>query len=259
MMANKRKNRKGRQRNTVKPKTAAQIGDEIRTQIRIIIQQYDHLKSPLKTIPEVQPDGQTMYRIDGADSYELLQDRILDFAGSVWQLKDRLKKYASLMTLDLRNRDASGNPLKTDIEAEAPKSLALMLCADLWTDEKHAEHNNRSGFAPKFNGMSLPGIDGIAYDGGSKLGRFYRKTADPVPYKVEVIDHTHTYSFGHAVDLIIEAFHYWIPLLRQFECLSPRHPESHFILDAFDRIDADVKANQKVRETRPKTPYMPAT
>src|SRR5262245_49880380 len=128
----KRRNRKGRKSGSHNSKTADQIGAEIRTQIRSIILQCEHLKAPLKTVTEVQPNSETMYRIEGADSYERLQDQILDFAGSVWQLKDRLKKYADLMKLDLRATDATGKSVKTNIETDAPKSLALMVCADLW-------------------------------------------------------------------------------------------------------------------------------
>ncbi|HEV2292268.1 MAG TPA: hypothetical protein VGR35_00335 [Tepidisphaeraceae bacterium] len=186
-------------------KTAEQVAHELKTQIRVIIRQYDQMKQRLGTVAEPTNDPQrpVQYRVIGADSPELLMDQMLDFAGSVWQFKDRLKKYVDLAKLDLREPTGAGKGTPTTIEAAAKQSLPLMICADLYNHEKHSECDTRSGYPPKLNGVELQKIDGMMWSSETVSGRAIVNTPRPVEWSIEIVSGDSSSSFGSAVKTII--------------------------------------------------------
>src|SRR5688572_15077289 len=73
----------------------AAVAEKLRAAIRSITRDWKSLREPLPVdeIGGELPKGCQRYRVRGGDSFEELQERIIQFAGRVWQLKDGLIKW----------------------------------------------------------------------------------------------------------------------------------------------------------------------
>jgi hypothetical protein len=74
---------------------AKSVGEMLRVALRSIIRDWQTLREPLPVdeITTPLPTGAQRFRIRGAESYEELQERVIEFAGRVWQLKDGIIKW----------------------------------------------------------------------------------------------------------------------------------------------------------------------
>ena len=230
------------------------LASEIKEELRSIIRQWDKLHKPLRCSEKVNvPEGSPCYRIEGAQSYEELQELVLRFAGSVWQLKDRFKSWVTVKGLKLREAESNGKQGKTYIgkeakdviEKEAGKSLNLLLCADLTNTKKHGKLNRpRTKYLPILNGISLDtqrsGVIGIKYDGASKSGDIVAANPEPVPCRIEILSGDGKYCFGDAVVVITRGFGHWTPFIRQLGVLGD-DSESRWISDNLCRIEEYIE------------------
>ncbi len=216
---------------------------EIKKELRSIIRQWNKLHKPLRCSEKVNvPEGAPCYRIEGAQSYEELHELLLRFAGSVWQLKDRLKLLVKAKGLELRETVSNGKQARTSIEKMVTKSPNLLLCADLYNTKKHGKLNHpRTNFSPILNGISFDtsksGVIGINYDGqASRTGDIVATNPEPVSCRIEILSGDGKNCFGDAVVVITRGFGYWIPVIRQLGVLGDE-PESRWIADNLCRIE----------------------
>jgi len=243
----KRKRKLGnKSRKQITPQESQCLADEIKEELRSIIRQWDKLHKPLQCSEKVShlPENHPHYRIEGAQSPDELKELILRFAGSVWQLKDRLKLWVEAKGLELRETTANGVQ-----EASLEKSLNLLLCADLYNAKKHGKLNHpRTTFSPTLSGVSFDtsksGVVGIYYDGkASKMGDFLATNPEPVPYRVKILSGDGKVCFGDAVVVITRGFGYWIPLIRQLGILM-EDLESKWIAENLSRIEEYIKQTE---------------
>lgn len=233
------------------------VGEKLRAALRSIIRDWLALCKPLpvdEIMPQL-PTGACDFRVRGAESHEELQERVIQFAGRVWQLKDGLIRWLRMQpSLRMVFSDAatgarliemSGQDAKRMIEEAAELCLPLLLCADLYNTHKHYDDCNRSGYQPFLNGVqfdtSQAGVCGISYDGTRVKGDMTVSKPIPVPIRIEVHSRNHPVNFGDAVIVVGRAFCYWIPLIRQIDLLSPSAVRDEAILHDLDVVEEDVK------------------
>jgi hypothetical protein len=222
------------------------LADAIKEELRSIIRQWDKLHKPLRCSEKVSPfsEGSPRYRIEGAQSFEELEELILRFAGSVWHLKDRLNQWVKIK--ELKEIAANGEQKEISIEQMAKESQNLLLCADLYNMKKHGKfgRNPKTTFSPILNGVSFDttksNVIGICYDGASKMGDILATNPELVPYRVEILSGDHKRRFGNAVVVITRGFGYWIPLLRQLGILRD-DLESKWIMENLSRVEEYIK------------------
>lgn len=219
------------------PQSTENLAGEIKKELRSIIRQWKKLHKPLRCSEKVNvPEGTPPYRIEGAQSYEELQELILRFAGSVWQLKDRLKLWVKAKGLELRETVSNGKQARTSIEEAVKKSPNLLLCADLYNTKKHGKLDcPRTDYSPILSGVSFDtsksGVIGINYDGqASMTGDIVATNSEQVPFRIEILSGDGKNCFGDAVVVITRGFGYWIPVIRQLGVLGD-DPESKWITD----------------------------
>ena len=198
--------------------------------------------------------GAQRFRVRGADSYEELQERVLELAGRVWQLKDGLIEWLKTQPkLEMEVADtntgcklvgAGGGDVRTTIEEAAELCVPLLLCADLYNTYKHYDDCNRSRRHPFLNGVqfdtSTSGVCGIHYDGARKTGDITVANRNPVKFRIEIHSGNDHVNFGDAVVNIARAFKHWIPLIRSMGLLSPNDAEERAILDDLRIVDEAV-------------------
>lgn len=224
------------------------LADEIKKELRSIIRQWDTLRKPLQCSEKVRhlSDNSPHYRIEGAQSHEELVELILRFAGSVWQLKDRLKLWVKAKGLELRDTTTNGRQIKTSIEETTGKSINLLLCADLYNLKKHGKLDRpRTEYSPILKGVSFDtsksGVISIIHDvDGSKTGDILVTHPAPVPYRIEILSGDGTKSFGDALVVITRGFGYWIPVIRRLGVLGDEF-ESKWIAKKLSRIEKYIK------------------
>lgn len=240
------------------------VGDQLRTAIRKILRDWKTLRAPLPVDALPEPvQGDLLYRVRGAESYEELQQRVITFAGLVWQLKDGLiqwLRHKPDLTIVLQNPATAetyvgtgGEHAKDTIEAMAKNNVMLLICADLYNDHKHYTNCNRSKYAPFLSEVRLAfgeatGGVGMLYDGAKKIGDFLVRKPAGVPWRVEVHSRTQPVNFGDAVLLVGRGFQHWMSLVRQMELLSSHRIEDKVILDELDVM------NQQLAESNPFLP-----
>jgi hypothetical protein len=218
------------------------IAAEIRAELRSIIRQREDLRKPLAWFGKVdsRPEGDPRYyvlfdqnprlavsglRLGGCNHLrfpdERIIDRVLEFAKSVWQLKDRLKLWVKTQGLS------------TDIEVEANKSQHLLISADLANWKKHGENKNRSGLAPHIETVSFDtsrsGALELYHDGATKHQELLVANNIPIPYRVEVCGNGGALQLGDAVDLIDKGFQEWLPVIQSIGVLSASDNESAYL------------------------------
>jgi len=153
---------------------------------------------------------------------EKIQDEVLNFAQSVWHLKDRLKQWAKLQKK------------KINIEALSKQSVHLQVCADLANQKKHGRMSNRSGLSPKLDEVSFDtsrsGMIELFYEGDCKEKELLVENTVPIPYSVDILINDGKESLGNAVEYICKAFDFWLPIIRELNILS-NDPESKKLIE----------------------------
>jgi hypothetical protein len=219
------------------------IGSEIRAELRSILRQQDDLRRPLESFGEVldRNAGEPRYyvlfdqnprlvingvRFGGSKLLNLPDERILDraleYAKSVWQLKDRLKLWVK------------ANALPIDVEAEGRKSPDLCICADLANWKKHGENKyKRSGVDPRVNLVTFDtsqngGLE-IYYDGATKRQELLVTIPSPIPYWVEVVGNGGQVKLGKAVEIIDRGFADWLPAINSMGGLTGNDRENEYL------------------------------
>lgn len=171
-------------------KTAAQIKDEIQTEIRCIIKYRKALLMPTNSL-----------------DYEEIQKNIIAFAGAVFHFKERLAAWA-------KKSNVSMTPTISEI---AENNVSLLVCGDLFNYKKHGGCENRSKLSPLLSGATLKtegGPIGLRFDGKMKSGELDRS----VPFVVEIYC-SENRTLGNAVEFISKAFSIWTPIMRQIGLL----------------------------------------
>jgi len=253
-MAKRRKLQKGGRRRS---RSSGDVAEKLRAALRSIIREWKTLRKPLpvEEVPNPIPKGGQRYRVRGAQSYEEIQERIIRFAGRVWQLKDGLiswlqtKPDMQLVFADANTNSTlvgtGGENAKPTIEEAAEFSLPLLLCADLYNTHKHYTDCNRSGYQPFLSGVqfdtSKAGTCGIQYDGARKTGDITVSRPDPVPIRAAILSRNTPVDFGDAVVNVTRAFNHWIPLVRQMELLSPNDRGDKAILDDLAEVEQTIE------------------
>jgi hypothetical protein len=161
---------------------------------------------------------------------ETIHDRVLEFAKTVWHLKDRLTQLADAIRQSI------------DLDAIAKQSTNLLVSADLANMKKHGRCENRSTLNPqlgpvKFD-VSKSGPLELFYDGAMKCKELVVTHPVPIPFAVDVLVHDGASALGDARDIIKLAFLDWLPIIQQLGVLSANEPEAaalHSILLAPDR------------------------
>ena len=272
-----------RKKRTKRPRSctpaSGDVGQKLRVALRSIIRDWKLLFEPLPVDEANAPphSGGQRFRVRGADSYEELQERVLEFAGRVWQLKDGLFKWLETQpALKMVFPDANtvstlvvtgGQDAERTIEDAAKLCVPLLLCADLYNTHKHYDDCDRSGYEPFLSGVqfkiSKSGAWGIRYDGARKTGDITVANPNAVKIRIEILSRNSPVNLGDAVVNVARAFKYWIPLIRQMDLLSPSDREDGAILedlavvdqavdklDPFDPNDAVIKIDQLPVEQR---------
>jgi hypothetical protein len=194
----------------------AQVADGVQVELRGILRRWQLLRRPFDQFVQVEglPEDHPRWRLVSFTSYEAVQDEVLAFAGGVWQLKDRLKKWVDVKRLSL----------SISIEKWAETNRPLLVCADLINAKKHGGPGNRSGYAPFLSGVHLilahAGVLGMRYDGVNLLDEFLVTNPVPVPWRVEVWTSDGKGTLGDAVELIGRAFASWVPVIRTLKVLG---------------------------------------
>lgn len=246
---------KSKKKHEPKPYTLDTIAERVRAALRSILRDWKRLSRPLPTDP-IPPRGQQgsyRFRVRGAESYEELQEEVLQFAGRVWQLKDGLIRWLKTR-LQLRLTfthlgtgqkvsGSGGTDAKRTIEDIAKMSLQLQLCADLYNTHKHYEDCDRSKYQPLLTGVryqSAAGGMAFRYDGTRKEAEILTAEAGSVSTRIEVHSGTHNVNFGDAVVLVGQAFRYWLPIILRMELLVPGNPVDRSLLEDLASFDAEV-------------------
>lgn len=251
------KNRKKRtKRSRSHTPVSGDVGKKLRIALRSIIRDWNLLSKSL-LIDESNEDpksGAQRFRIRGADCYEELQEKIVEFAGQVWQLKDGLINWLktqpnleiviSIEKTNLKVVGKGGQDAERTIEEAAKINTPLLLCADLFNTHKHYTDCNRSGYQPFLSGVkfdtSKSGVCGIIYDGPRRTGDITVSNPNPVKMRIEILSRNQPVNLGDAVVNVGRAFKYWIPIIRQMNLLSPNNREDQAILEDIAVIDQDI-------------------
>jgi hypothetical protein len=248
------KNKKKQKANPVQSVTPVDVAEKVRAALRSIIRDWKTLRAPLPVdaMPDF-PSETPRFKVRGAESFEELQEQVIQFAGRVWQLKDGLIKWLKTRPgLELLLTDAIGRSVKISggpnaergVEDAAKLCLPLLLCADLYNTHKHYDDCNRSGYQPFLNGVQLDGTNvgswGIRYDGARKSGEFTVANAAPVPFRIEILSRNHQAEFGDAVINVGIAFRHWLPVIRNMGLLSPTEKVDRAILDDLVKVEAEI-------------------
>lgn len=240
--------------------TVEQLTAEIRAELRSIVRQWDELRQPFTRYTEIKgiPQGQPRWRLDQAKTHEATHDDLYRFAGSVWQLKDRLKDWAKVAGIRFSKPGPHGTQIPTDIEGIAKESTPLLLCADLFNFKKHGELSSpRTPYRPIFSGLGWANPKGheaqaLRIDGATKQHEFLYHEPVPRPWRCEIISAKQDWNFGHAVVVIALAMQPWIHVLMQSDILKPRSDrEVAHIIEGRNRL-AEYAA-----KTDPHAPLVP--
>jgi hypothetical protein len=207
-------------------KTPDQIAADIRIELRSIVRGLQHLRQPFTEFDDVPglPEGHPRFRLKQAACYEEVQRRVLEVAGAIWHLKDRLKLWVAARSLTI----------SPTIEELVAGNLALLLCSDLINAKKHGECKNRSGYGPRLGGLRIDingnGAVAMRYDGAAKEDEILVTHRVPVPFQVEIISGDGRGTFGNAAEVIEKAFDVWRQVICQLGILAAPDPESQLLL-----------------------------
>jgi hypothetical protein len=259
-MGRNRKNKKGK--GSKKPSSAA-IGNKIKAALRSIIRDWQSLHSPLfvDNVPVDVLSGSHRFRVPAAESAEELQERVIQFAGRVWQLKDGLIKWLKVSpALKINFRDSLGrtvtggggaSAVKT-IEDIAKLSLPLLLCADLYNTHKHYDDCDRSRYQPFLNGVqfdtSRAGVLAIRFDGARQLGELMVENKTPVPLRIEIHSRNQQVCFGDAIVIVGRAFRHWLSIIRSMGILSASDVVDKAILHDLAKIETEIDSAKPFKE-----------
>lgn len=260
-----------------KPKQTANvdaISREIRSEIRRILRKWYSLQTPIQTFREVdRPAGRPSIEVYFGTSLlgpnphnsssvgaqyksigilglpdERINDAIHHFAGSVWHLGDRIRRWD-------RARGTSSEVVKRRITKLIGESRDLQICGDLITEKKHGAREDRSGLQPWLSGThfdtSKNGAVEFWYDGKVKEAYLLVTIANPVPFRVDVYrgdDPTINRErpdagakIGNAVDIISSGFRAWLPLIRDLGLLVGDDPEDDALIQILEPL-CDLRA-----------------
>jgi len=198
---------------------ADEMAAEIRSELRSILRRMDDLRRPMPVeLVEGVPEGEPRYLLRKGAAYESIQEDVITLAGMVWHLKDRLKRWMA----------ASGLECSPTIEEMAAAHKPMLICGDLIDSKKHGGGCNRSGYAPKVDGIGFRpnGLMAMKYDGALKAGEILVMNPDPIPYTVEIVSGVCNATFGPAIDLICNAFEQWCDLIDKADLLGGGDGES---------------------------------
>jgi hypothetical protein len=210
----------------------------IRIELRSIIRQHNELRKPFGQFMflPTRPVSGPRYRVifDRSDPRKIcglrakinviklpdedIHSRILHFAQSVWQLKDRLGQWAKATAFSV------------DVDKIAQENCDLLVCADLANQKKHGRNENRSGLAPRLGlvkfDTSKSGVVEFFYDGAIKKKEIFVTEPEPIPFSVDIENYGENGVLGDAVEVIYHAFLGWLPLIRQLKILAADDRES---------------------------------
>ena len=210
----------------------------IRAELRSILRQYAELNKPLdrfefaagRSVAEpryyVAFDTRDRRGVRGLRSRigtiqlpdEGIRDSTLQFAQSVWHLKDRLHQW-------LKARD-----MLIDIDSFCQHNIHILICADLANTKKHGTCTNRSGLKPRLGlvkfDVSKNGIVELFYDGAMKEKELLVSDPVPIPCEVQLEVEGREDISRNAVTVVWRAFLDWLPLIKQAGVLASDDPES---------------------------------
>ena len=215
---------------TVPKPTIEQAEREIKFELRSIIRQRDHLRRPIsffQTIDNV-PQDQPRYRVIFDTSSpkpisglkissklirlpdEKIIDDVLNYAKSIWHLKDGLKSWVKLKSISC------------DIEKIVSNNMFLMICSDLANRKKHGQSKNRSGVYPKLKeevefDTSQNGVLEFYYNGRRKEKELIVSNRVPIPYRVEILKEDGTVFSDNAVMYLTKAFYSFLPVIDKID------------------------------------------
>ncbi len=250
------------------------ISREIGSEIRRILRKWYSLKTPIQTFREVdRPAGRPSIEVYFGTSLlgpsphdstsvgvqdksigtlglpdERINDALHHFAGSVWHLRDRIRRWD-------RARGTSPEVVKRRITKLIGESRDLQICGELITEKKHGAREDRSGLQPWLSGThfdtSKNGAVEFWYDGAVKEAYLLVTIANPVPYRVDVyrgddpaIDRERPdegAKIGDAVDIISSGFRAWLPLIRDLGILDGDGPEENALVQILKPL-CDLRA-----------------
>lgn len=251
--------------------TLANIEHGLRLELRAILRHYDGLRKPLDRFErhphrsDSEPHFFVMFDMDDRLDIKGLQremaflvlpderilESILQFAGSVWHLKDRLKQLA-------KEKD-----LPVNIESIVNKSVSLLICADLVNAKKHGRCENRSRLNPRLGltrdegnvtgvvqfDTSRNGVVELFYDGSTKKQELLVTKPEPIPFRVDVLVEDGTSSKDDAITQILDAFLQWCPIIKELGLLEADDPECKALrrrLDSNLALDAGACKNDRL-------------
>lgn len=218
--------------------TAARIAAEICSSLRTVLRLQSELYTPINRFVETgEPDGVTRYyvqfdakprkpikglRYDGMEKVKLadesIQDRVLELASAVWQLKEPLQQYAQ----------ATQQPL--DMGEFANKSPHLLVTADLANLRKHGQPGTRSNLNPRLDRVAFDtsgsGAIEYHYDGRTKQKELIVSKPTPLRYGVKILVKDGKTTCGDAGDLLNKAFDEWMRVVKQLGVLKGDDAES---------------------------------
>ena len=224
-----------------KTKSGSRIATEIRGELRSIVGQYRHLRTPLHRFetdlnrPSDAPQHYVMFsmsrrrKIQGVRTRvpylelpdEKICDAVFQFAESVWHLKDRLRRYGK----------ATGRPV--NVERLASESRALLVCADLANLKKHGANENRSGLNPRLGlvrfDTSKSGTVEFWYNGAAKQKELIVSNRTPISFNVNIVTNEGSVPVGDAVTIIHDAFGEWLAVIHELGLLEGADRETVYL------------------------------
>jgi len=158
---------------------------------------------------------------------EHIIDNVLNFAQSIWHLKDRLDAWSK------------GTSRPFDAKKIYSQSLHLLVCSDLANSKKHGRSDDRSKLSPHLKpeielDTSKSGLLELFYDGTRKEKELYVTNPSPILYKVKIFGKQKKIIADNAVAYLFEAFKLWIPAIKQLDVLQVGCPESEALIREID-------------------------
>lgn len=238
------------------------IATEIRSEIRRIIRKWYTLKTPLQNFREVDrpkgsPNKQVLFGTSllGDNPLKLedvgvrlkckyglpderMDDAFNDFAGSVWHLGDRIRRWD-------RARGTPAIVVHKTFEKHIKGNSNLLICGDLINEKKHATIGKRSGSYSWLSNThfdtSNSGEVEFWYKGNVKEAILLVSSANPIPFHIDIyssdspnashdIHYDENAKIGNAIDIISAGFLHWLPLIRDFGIINNDGPEDKAII-----------------------------
>jgi hypothetical protein len=228
--------------------SAMEVAREVRVELRSILRQFEDLRRPITRFHKVEnrPVGRPQFHVEfdagpltdfiGLHLGELLSlglpderihDAAYELAKSIWQLKDRLRKWV-----------VAANRPETEEEVEdyAARSTEMLVVADLANWKKHGELGKyRCGDRPRIDiiefNLSNSGKVECYSHGGSKQRALFVERNAPIGFTIPIVFDRPDPLTLDGMQVFSAAIDHWKPFIHQVQVLQLNDGESIYLRD----------------------------